>query len=167
MILPLLLLSSHLPLKLLWVKPGTEETLYQKNQWFKHRPSLELQEVVCLDDGILFLRWRLAGVVLSGEWFSIITRDGGREEQATGSFSSPFCGVLVYKPKANLPMTWQKNPKTKESKVYDLVFPSPQEGIKARHRDQSWASEWLRREDLCGQVLLHQAGWGFHPPHTF
>lgn len=67
MILPLLLLSSHLPLKLLWVKPGTEETLYQKNQWFKHRLSLELQEVVCLDDGILFLRWRLAGMVLSGE----------------------------------------------------------------------------------------------------
>lgn len=53
-------------------------------------------------------------------------------------------GVLVYKPKANLPMTFEKKKKQKHKKTktkesyqkYDLVSPTPQEGIKARH-DQS------------------------------
>ena len=92
-------LSSPVPLKLLWVKPCTGETLYQKNRWFKLRPSLELQEVVCLDDGILFLWWRLAGVVLKGEWFSSITRNGGREEQPTWKFFISFVEYWCTNPK--------------------------------------------------------------------
>ena len=109
-------LSSPVPLKLLWVKPCAEETLYQKNRWFKHRLSLELQEVVCSDDGILFLRWRLAGVVLKGEWFSSITRDGGREEQPTRKFFISFVEYWCTNPKQTCQLIFKKKKKTKTQK---------------------------------------------------
>lgn len=136
--------------------------------------SLELQEVVCLDDGILFLRRRLAGVVLKGEWFSSITRDGGREEQPTRKFFISFVEYWCTNPKQTCQWllkkkkTKHKKTKTKESyQKYDLVSPTPQEGIKARHHDQSWASEWVRREQLCWRLSSIRQVGGSSPPTHF
>lgn len=95
--------------------------------------------------------------------------EGGRNNPPE-SFSSPSwsIGVQIQSKLAN--DFWPKKKQKESYPKYDLVSPTPQEGIKAKHHDQSWASEWMRREPLCWQALLHQAGWGLHhlpPPQHF
>lgn len=98
--------------------------------------------------------------------------EGGRNNPP-GSFLSPSwsIGVQTQSKLANdfwkKKKTKHKKTKTKESyQKYDLVSPTPQEGIKARHHDQSWASEWVRREQLCRRLSSIRQVGGSSPPHT-
>lgn len=119
--------------------------------------------------------WMMASFSYDGDWQAWFWRgndsaaspgmEGGRNNPPE-SFSSPSwsIGVQIQSKLAN--DFWPKKKQKESYPKYDLVSPTPQEGIKAKHHDQSWASEWMRREPLCWQALLHQAGWGLHhlPP---
>lgn len=139
--------------------------------WFKLRPSLELQEVVCLDDGILFLWWRLAGCGSEGGMIQQHHQGWRRRNKSPGSFSYLLRGVLCTNPKQTC--QWlsiqNQNKQNKESYTQSMTsLPDlHRKESRLKHHDQSWASEWMRREPSCWQALLHQAGWGLHHlPYT-